>query len=780
MKLKQLPILALLAVLCCPLFSGFLFAQLNFEYDINTQSASTQINYCVTINGVLYFSSNDGYFGNELWKFDPATEQTTRLTDIRKLNGNSSPYQITGYDNKVFFRSQTDDRNTQLFYYDPTNGQVKQATPFNFEDFGIASLVVFREKLWFTAQWQGRVNLWSYSAETGIFEEIMAPGFGNQTYFYPDFMAEHNGFLYGMCRDTAYKDLVFRYDPDTGVFTHEPTQFDNNPVSFGVQKFVSCEGKLLMRVHEGPFAKRRWYLYEAEADSCILLHTDDVNIDREVACFANKFWFADFPKAHVFDPATNQTALLNTVTSNAPNGISDIREINGALYCSGYTGSILNAIYKLNATTQTWEYQPYFNAISANIKTVLSTVTPYQNTLYAVAYPTNNYDFEIYKYTPGANSAARITDINQATQDAAQIAQFVEFDNRMLFTAFDSGTYKIWQKDLINGEYAPFLLQPTGGGWNLKISTTAKVGDRLYGSSARKNGNFQQLWSYSAGEDSLRLHGNSGDLTQIGLWVLDILTMTAHDSILYLVSAREEGNSDSLRIFQFDTRTDSFSLLAGAEHLHYANELTILQDKLYFWTPPIVNSIENNRLWVHDLAENLNEIPLDTFLYPEKLLAINGKLVFNCKTNPFPFYYENTIGMYDPNTGVLSAIQPPGYRVRIEESVVFQNQLWFYDDNFSDTLFYLDPGTGQCDVALDLTPFNVKISGKMAVFNQKLYFQGYTFLHGSELWEYDPGTGNVRQYADINPGGGHSSVDKFACSGASTRAAATATAATDQ
>ncbi|MBK9737449.1 MAG: hypothetical protein IPO92_21825 [Saprospiraceae bacterium] len=47
----------------------------------------------------------------------------------------------------------------------------------------------------------------------------------------------------------------------------------------------------------------------------------------------------------------------------------------------------------------------------------------------------------------------------------------------------------------------------------------------------------------------------------------------------------------------------------------------------------------------------------------------------------------------------------------------------------------------------------------------QLYFNGYSQTTGNELCEYDPSTGEVRVYADINPGNGDAYPERLSVIG---------------
>jgi ELWxxDGT repeat protein len=640
------------AALCCLICPFSTLAQLKFEHDINKQAANTRIHYPKVIDGKLYFKSNDGYFGYELFQFDPETEETTRLTDLQKAGGDSDPRELISYNGKVFFVAYTDDNMWQLFSFNPENEVLQKINSIQSGFEYIRDLVVFQQKLWFSAQYQGRVNLWSYSDFTGAMEEILPPANAHQTNFSPNHMGGHNDELYFTAQDTAYKLSVYKYNPQTGLMNKVPTQYDNSPEFFNVNTFVSCEGKLLMRVFNGVY-KTNWQNYDESGDSCVVLHPNWNSSETEsVACFDGKFWFRGGNSAYVFDPTTQQALSIATWTTNVPNQIKDFHVIDGNLYAHGDLNfNVSGAIFKLNNQFQYWEHQSVFQHSIPYVYTELASVISYNDIFYAASHQSN--DFEIYKYTPATNTIELLTNINQGNKGSANAAHFYEYDGRILFNAVDSSVYRLWQKDLVSGQFSPFSVPVSAeGNWNVYMDHAVTIGDRLYFSGARSGYLRRQLLSYKTGEDTLKWHGNATNLGSIYPWVTTLTDMVAKDSTIYFVSVREEGNYDTLRLFKYDLRTDAMKLLEGAEHIVYPKELTIVGDKLYFTTSKYVDNDEKWSLWQHDLAGNLSEISLDSFLRPSNLLEFDGKLLFNAlvpRQNSFALGY---ICIFDPETSL--------------------------------------------------------------------------------------------------------------------------------
>ncbi|NJL19317.1 MAG: hypothetical protein HC901_03315 [Bdellovibrionaceae bacterium] len=79
--------------------------------DILPGTASSSISNLTAVDGVLFFSANDGMNGTELWKSDGTTAGTVLVQDIYSGSSSSSPTSLTNVNGTIYFRA-----------FDPTNG----------------------------------------------------------------------------------------------------------------------------------------------------------------------------------------------------------------------------------------------------------------------------------------------------------------------------------------------------------------------------------------------------------------------------------------------------------------------------------------------------------------------------------------------------------------------------------------------------------------------------------------------------------------------------------
>lgn len=73
--------------------------------DINTQPStmSSYLSELMNVNGTLFFSTDDGINGRELWKSDGTAAGTVIVEDIRPGTDSSSPHLLTNVNGTLYF-----------------------------------------------------------------------------------------------------------------------------------------------------------------------------------------------------------------------------------------------------------------------------------------------------------------------------------------------------------------------------------------------------------------------------------------------------------------------------------------------------------------------------------------------------------------------------------------------------------------------------------------------------------------------------------------------------
>jgi ELWxxDGT repeat protein len=108
------------------------------------------------LGGKLYFRANDGdaAVGDELWRFDPATNTTVNVFDINPGTADSFPGELTVFGGKIYFGAESAAFGDELWVHDPTANTTTRLTDINpgTADSGPSGLTIFNGKLYFSAR----------------------------------------------------------------------------------------------------------------------------------------------------------------------------------------------------------------------------------------------------------------------------------------------------------------------------------------------------------------------------------------------------------------------------------------------------------------------------------------------------------------------------------------------------------------------------------------------------------------------------------------------------
>src|SRR5438876_551763 len=137
--MKKLYVLQRMVIL---LFSIIISASLqaqNFKLiDINKIKNSYPSNYQYSsmnmfaeLNGVFYFSADDGIHGNELYSSDGTAANTKFVKDINPGTASSNPQDIIVSGNKLYFSTSNYSQDAGLWVSDGTDAGTKLLTDLN-------------------------------------------------------------------------------------------------------------------------------------------------------------------------------------------------------------------------------------------------------------------------------------------------------------------------------------------------------------------------------------------------------------------------------------------------------------------------------------------------------------------------------------------------------------------------------------------------------------------------------------------------------------------------
>src|SRR5262249_36204209 len=95
---------------------------------VNPSTASSSPDSLTNVNGVAFFTANDGVHGRELWKSDGTAAGTGLVADINPGSGSSNPDNLTAVGSTLFFTANDGTHGTQLWESDGTSSGTVMVT----------------------------------------------------------------------------------------------------------------------------------------------------------------------------------------------------------------------------------------------------------------------------------------------------------------------------------------------------------------------------------------------------------------------------------------------------------------------------------------------------------------------------------------------------------------------------------------------------------------------------------------------------------------------------
>lgn len=725
-----------------------LSAQLVLEQDINQEAASSDPFYFAELNGILYFSADDGIHGDELYQYQLSTGLASLAADVRPFESGSGISKVVAYDGKIYFPANNGMGSRKyMMVYDPADQSFDRLTDIEGERAWDASdPFVFNGDLFFAADFSAEgVELGKYNATTDQIElvaDLDPLGDSNPAHF-----VEANGALWFLASTGQAYGNLYKYNPITDTVEYVVYQ-DPDSIFPNMGLLYPMDGRLYFRQTisgEGT----ELGAYDIATHSLIDIPEVYVGAGSSspslFTALNGKLYFAartvsEGRELRVYDPLTNQTSLVADLYPSGNSNPGEMVVFNGKLYFGASVDETERRLFSYNPVGDVLTEEAALpNGDNPNYMNLATSV----DSLIFLSCLINNTGIELYQFEVGAASGINLAaDINETTIGSDPYG-FTEYNGKLYFAAEElfSGR-EVWVYDPATGNASVVSdeegsMRPDG--------FTVLEGKLFFSGTHPTNGYGLQYYDDSDGQ----IHSTSYlTPTQIG----GITDLTALDGLLYFSDDFVDSVGKEIQVY--DPALDSFwvayDIYPGNENDSYAEDFIVFEGELYCTAN---DGIHGTELWRYNpttglatLAADINPGPDGSS--PSWLAVYAGELYFA----GFREGFSSELFSYHPTTGIVTQRTDFSNALTARYLTVYHDKLFFqgrYSSAVNAELLYYDAALDTTVLTEDLNP-GASSPQDLLVFNDKLYFSVYKDGFGRELWEYNDTLLSI--VTDIRPG----------------------------
>lgn len=813
MKTTLLHLLAALA--CIIAASSYLQAQ-NFHIvkDINTATNSYPFgghyagnngiytNVYTILNGISYFTAEDGLHGYELWRSDGTEAGTCMIKDILEGATGSFPNDILVFKNALYFIAFDSLSNTELWKSDgTTNGTIKVKSFNSVGQASIFTMITTTQNLVFSLYDNGQVQLWKSDGTelgtqiikdftgTDIFGIWELLNVGDNICFFAEGSFEEELWKTNATSEGTVKLLSL---PNgvmmTALVSNGKTLFfgdsnDNlwksNATSAGTVVVENTKepmfdfvafGSRLVFTTAGGNKNTLWQSDGTASGTQAFYKTKDTLTNKTVV--NNKIFFlsASNPGSHELwktDGTQKGTVLLKGFDSGYFPESNNLMAVNDELYFAGYTSATGYEIWKSDGTsTGTFQVKDLFAGASSSYPFSFTAL----NNKVLFGADDGNSGVELWILDSATGITSMVKDINTYSNASSQPFSLTPFNGKLYFGATDDkfGT-EIWKSDgtetgtalvkdtrtgSLNGLYNIFSNTPfpiSGNNFYFK-SFTDRTGYELWASNGTSSG------THMVKDIAQGISGSGSSLPNpYGKQTADL------NGRFFFVTDNQNGNAidGSLLYSTKGDNTDTYLINSDSTSL---DNLTPCNNKLFY------TSYRHAQLWVTDSTAETNKIIQSAHIdNRNSLFSYHNILYFGSedgnlwrtdgteahtklfkKITPYPFYFSAYPDVFDwYNDHLVNAniiLNDTLYFVASE--ALHGSELWKTDGTLQGTTLVKDINKGAGDSQ----------AGSFVGVDNIFYFLANDGVHGRELWKTD-GTGKgTKMVKDITAGSASSEI----------------------
>ncbi len=741
--------------------------------------------YYAVLNGVAYFSADDGIHGAELWRSDGTTAGTYMIKDINPGAASSTVRDITISGGKIYLSANDGISNSSIWITDGTDaGTMKVA---DLSGYGSSAptyltdvngiLYFFTDGLYYGYYTVTASQLWKTDGTANGTQ--MVADFYSPEFYYSNGgrqITNVNGRVFFSLANYGYDNELYTSDGSTAG-TH---MISVNPYGNTNPSYLTAFKGMLYFSADGGNGTRLWQSDGTLAGTGMVNNNNNIYLDNNIymrfIIKDNSIYFtgysadndgAEFCKYDASNAANSVEIVKDINPGTYSTNLYNITNVNGTLFFTVFNGTD-QVLWKSDGTTAGSMEVKDINPGGHNIY-FYKHFEKGNGVLYFSFYD-DVHGYELWKSDGTNNGTAIVKEINPGVYGAAVTNISYLKNNITLFEANDGKTgFELWKTDgtvagtmlvkninqTTTASSDPYSLTPGPGNKSLTfIAYDPQYGHELRisdGSDAGTNvikdiykGSFDS-WPYSP--------VTVKNTTYFFANIDDPVPHNSDDVFLVARLWKTNGNDKGTSIIPVPA-LEAFISQSG-----YVVS-TIATDKL-FYILLFNNSTNTYELWRSDgSGAGTYAVKTDISPYYSPVLTADGKTLFF--TN---YDYTNGYGLWQTDgTSAGTKFVPLTGNSNPQNFYAFNGKLYFaaYDASYNTVLWVADPNANAAKMVSKVT---VEPRVPFAQLNKKLFFVGITPETGGELWATDGTERGTKIVKDIYPGYGWSNPSNLTGSG---------------
>ena len=652
----------------------------------------TKFEYAV-LNGVAYFSADDGVHGKELWRSDGTTGGTWMIKDINPGIASSIIHDITVSGNNIYFSAD-----------DGVHGH----------------------EIWVS---DGKPN------GTKMIRDLY-PGYVSSD---PSYLIDVNGTLYFFINRASIADQLCKTD-GTKEGTVVVANFYSAKFGFSsyANQLTNVNGRLFFVLNGtfyNPYPNGELWTSDGTSDGTAMV--------KDINPFGGSApgWLTSFNGQLYFsaDDGTGRRLWVSDGTDIGTHAVNNSHNVyvegdpfvkitskGKSLYFQGYSNDGDGSeLCSFNTADPTANVRIVKDFVPGSPSHNLYNFVNVNGTIFFTVYPGTNTDQMLWKSDGTTAGTVLVKDINPGGKNVYWYKEFKNHNGTLLFSFYDDAHgSELWKsdgtengttivKELVPGKYSSFIYageaQPSttyiGNNVSLFMASNGKTGLELWRTDGTENGT-----------SLVKDINQSSTGSSYPSW----LTPSTDNSKLFFAANTFKYNYE---LWETDACSQDARLvkdvLPGSDFSSNPVYLLNVKNTTYFFASISDTMVQNTS----DLFTVLRLFKSDGTMGGTKIIQAPG--------------LENTINYNGFVANVVATVN--FYYILVFNFTTYQYELWRTDGTEAGTFA----------VKTDIDP---NYNPQPVPSGNTLFFTSYDFAHGNELWSTDGSVAGTKMVKDINPG----------------------------